>query len=291
MAKENTTVQTAATVTVPEQITIGEQTFTVKETPELEAFVRSVMQSAAQVEKNKLYNTIKGLQDEVRSSQEEINRLRNSNIAQPVHTPLPDKSAYLGTTNGKTQYQTAETEKIKAEARAQNQQSGNLTKEDVADMINNAFRDGVPGLFKQYMEPVVQRLEKAEQEKINEYRSNRLKELGDTVIPEMVMGRTKEEIEASILAAQQIRSRYKTTEKTVPQTTPPGQQITFPPVETPVKQVNPLDNPPRMTTPQEQPKENIRGMSDKEFAEKRENILANLKGEVSAYPQISNEHK
>lgn len=159
------------------------------------------------------------------------------------------------------------------------QQQQGLTPEQVQAMLDKKFQEELPKIIQNSLKPLVDVQSSLHQESVDTYRETRLKELGDTVIPELVTGNNKEEIEASIALSIATRSRYA-----VPQTiTPPITAPITPQVQAPVA---PVVAPPSFTQvtstpPSTSPLDALKGMSGAEFSKNRETLLKELQGLVT----------
>lgn len=256
---------------IPDEITIGENKFKVSETPELLKF----MQSVGKVEKAKLYSTIEGLKKQLTESESKINALAQNKTSVPPQEPTINASKIEAKTQGVTK------ESIKTALESVNSKT-ELTVENIAEtmanMFNSTLENALPAMFEKYVKPIAEKTSLLERETLTQYREKRLAEVGDTVIPEMVVGDSKEEIEKSIEKASQIRSRYR-TQQVIPQT--PAEQKVAEQQAPPAPPSIPL-----YPTPEER-ELNIRGMTDEDFAKNRDSLQSKLKTMTSGYPVIN----
>lgn len=282
------TTRNVPTTTLPEQVTVetehGTITLSVKETPAL----KQLIASASAVEKAKLYETIDEYKTQLADSTKEIERLKQTatvqtSTAQPTNTPMVPNSN--GTTNATTPATVIPSAAIQTQLKEARMEPagapGPITQEQVNDMMLNAFKTHLPDLLKPYLDPLRAATSQLSQEQVSSYREKRLAELGDTVVPELVVGNTKEEIEASIESAKAVRVRYNaaTPPPAVPSTPAPAPAATT----VPPSNIPPL---PQHRTPEDTPVD-IKGMSMEDFAKKREQLQSKLNAESQQYPALA----
>lgn len=260
-------------VEIPEQITIGETTFVVEQTPELQKLIKDIITEASTIaasqEKTKLYSNIQKLETDLAEAKKVANNVSLQNPAQ----------------NQKIEESTAKTnaewksfvEELKANAET-------LTPVQIADTMLKAFRESLPGIVKEQLEPVLKMVEENQKAKISSYREKRLKEMEGRIIPDLVKGNTPEEIEESIKESEIIFSKYfskpaelnKPTETTVIEA---RQGVIAP------------ENPPRRETPVQGASPDIKKMSQKDFEANRKNLEEVIRREASAYPGMGQQEQ
>ena len=259
---------------IPKQITIdvaeGQEPITldVENTPALKDLVQAARIAGGQTEKTKLYDTIESLKKTNKELTDEVVTLK---AAPPVSTPPATPSPKgMNVTDAET---TKRNQEIEARKKQNREESATLTQEDVNNLISKAFEDNLPQILQKAVNPLVEKTKAIEQATLNEYKAKRLSELGDQVIPELIKGNTKEEIEESIASAIEIRSRYAGT-PAAPVT--PGNQPPETPPVVPTPQAAPVVVPHIETPPQMEL--DVKNMTPEQYKEQREKVLK----EVSA---------
>lgn len=234
-------------VGIPESITINGVTYLVKDTPELQQFIQEV----AKVEKSKLYTQFENLKAQIAN----LNKVKvvgeggsNFNVDELV-------------------------EKLKGTF---------ITKEDLKDTL--------AGTVKEVVQPVLAATEQNRQDELAAYRNKLIQENIATCIPELVTGNTKEELDASLQRSIELRTKYPS-----PSTANlrPDAKVHDPLV---AKQQEELEAARRYTptpaggeqmppaAPRRQSPDasngtgsNVKQMSEKEFAQNREQLEAQLR--------------
>lgn len=78
-----------------------------------------------------------------------------------------------------------------------------------APTVNTAeIAEAVMAAIRPQLDTITERLNSTEKESVASYREKMLVQLGESVIPELVSGTTKEALDASVAAAKAARSRY-----------------------------------------------------------------------------------
>lgn len=235
--------------------------------------LKKAIAHGAQTEKTKLYNERNGLKGQVSTLNNELTALR-AQQQQALQTAPAQSGNPSSASNAPQQPGNTTTDQLLAQvlAKLNTQQdqptNGGITKEDLAGMLSTTVNQVLPGL----LSPLQEKLAALEKGNLEEYRQRRLAELGDAVIPELVKGGTREEIESSIEVAKGIASKYapKAAEQNPPAGTPP---VATPPVVTPPASVtNPPANMPAIP--------DVSKMSDKEYAAQRDELLRKLSTQV-----------
>lgn len=165
-----------------------------------------------------------------------------------------------------------------------------VTKED--------FKETLPGIVKEVVQPVLTATEQNRQDELNAYREKLISENIATCIPELVKGETKEELDKSLQESIRIRASYPTPSTAA---IPAGQQVKDPliakqmremggeqPSITPTPQggapapqpaASPTPTPPaapRRPSPEASGPANVKQMPMSEFAKQRDNLKAQL---------------
>lgn len=149
-------------VGIPESITIKGVTYSVKDTPELQAFIQEV----AKVEKSKLYTQYENLKHQINN----LSKVKVEGSGFDIDTMV---------------------EKLRGTF---------VTKED--------FKEILPGVLKEVVQPVLTATEQNRQDELKQYREQLIQANLDTCIPELVKGETKEELDASLQESIRIRTSY-----------------------------------------------------------------------------------
>lgn len=212
------------------------------------------MQTVAKVEKNKLYSQFETLK-------EQIAKLGNVQV--------------VGGEDNKVDIDSI-VEKLKGTF---------VTKQDLQETLK--------GTVEEVVRPVLQATQKQQEDEIAQYRQKLINDNIATCIPELVQGKTKEELDAALKHSIEIRAAYPT-----PSTAHlSGQQVHDPLVQAQLNALNgggtptppqpgqqkvPANPPmppaaPRRPSPEaDEGGSNVKQMSMKEFANQRESLLRNL---------------
>ena len=239
-------------INLPEKITLNGQEINVAESPEL----INLLSIAQKIEKDKLYPTIEKLKTQVTEKETELAKLK------VIGTPTPNNINQPITQDKLRE----EMKKIQAEDKTEP-----LNAEKVADILFEKWSNALPDLIKAQVEKSIEPIKTATSslfnEQLTDYRNRRLIELSDQIIPELVTGNTKDEIEQSIINSIEVRKRYQENK--------PANVVK--PIETPG--VTPPAPLPRIVTPSGNPDEeiDIKGMGAKEFEKNREELLKKFK--------------
>lgn len=152
-------------VSIPKSVMLGGVTYSIGETPELQQLIQSV----ASVEKTKLYSKFDGLK-------KQIEGLQSAQVVPDVKQPLDTKALI---------------ETLKAEL------SGNfVTKEDLKDGL------------KEVVQPLLNSTKEAKEQELATYRDVLINKNLAVCIPELVKGNTKEEMDASLQDSIKLRAKY-----------------------------------------------------------------------------------
>lgn len=159
-----------------------------------------------------------------------------------------------------------------------------VTKEDLSETLK--------GTVEEVVRPVLQATQKQQEDELQQYRQKLINDNIATCIPELVQGKTKEELDAALKHSIELRASYPT-----PSTAhiDPTKPVHDPLVQEQLNQLNGGGTPtppPATTAPAAAPMppaaprrpspeageggSNVKKMSMKEFAEQRDNLLHNL---------------
>lgn len=161
-----------------------------------------------------------------------------------------------------------------------------VTKED--------FKELLPGIVKEVVQPVLMATEQNRQDELNAYRAKLIKENIATCIPDIIKGETKEELDKSLQESIRIRASYPTPstahidhakpvkdplvaaqmKEYTEQVTTPVQGTVAP--QPPVTEVPTPPAAPRRPSPEVSGPTNVKQMPLSEFTKQRENLKAQL---------------
>ena len=249
---------------IPKTITLGEQEYSVMETAEL----KNLVTTSQEVIRKQQYQKITDLTTKNTTLTAELETLRNmAEITGSNQSPMKANS-------GNSQNAVSQNQPTPVEQQGSQQ---NMNDSSVIDFLKTNVLPAV--------NEVKARLEKVEQDQVTEYLQKRLAEEGDNVIPELVKGNSKEEIETSIAQSKTIVSRYKTTTPVTPQSE--GQ--TQPAPVTPAAQAaNPQTNPvvipaaqPRHLQPDQNEGVDISKLSNDDYAKHRDKLQADMRNKYN----------
>jgi hypothetical protein len=231
--------------------------------------LRKAMAKGGQTEKDKAYSEIATLKAQLANSAQSAKPQGGQTTPEP--TTLEQLMAILG-----KQGQTSQP--IPSATTTPQPNGAGLTKEDVAQLMAEMFNARVPEILKKQLEPFTAQLTAIQSESLEQYRVRKIAELGNSVVPELVRGSSKEDIDASIELAKTIAARYGTqSQQTQPQ--PQGQAAQG---QQPVGQQQPQRQPPPIVQPSAgavQPTD-VSKLSDAEFVNQRDAILRSLQSMV-----------
>ena len=230
----------AKKIGIPESITINGSTYVVKDNPELVAFVQEV----AKVEKAKLYSQMEAIRTEL-------------NALKGVHV---------------------EGSPVDVEQLAQKLGDKFITKEDFNQAFNG-LKESFPQMIKEVVQPVLTATAQQQQNELEAYRQELIQKNAATCIPDLVVGNSKEELDAALQRSIQLRSTYpapvaEPAREQVPANAPGGQTPTPPPAAPAPKPQVPA--PPRRESPAATEGLDIKGMPMSEFASRREQLAQQL---------------
>lgn len=209
------------------------------------------MQTVAKVEKNKLYSQFESLK-------EQITKLGNVQVV-------------------------GNEEKVDIDSIVEKLKGTFVTKQDLTETLK--------GTVEEVVRPVLQATQKQQEDELQQYRQKLINDNIATCIPDLVQGKTKEELDAALKHSIELRAAYPT-----PSTAQnPQQKVHDPLVQaqldalkgggtpTPPQTTNaqaPTPMPPaapRRPSPEaSEGGSNVKQMSMKEFANERESLLRNL---------------
>ncbi|NLR94885.1 hypothetical protein [Flammeovirga agarivorans] len=232
---------------------------------------QAYLNSQRQVEKNRMYDTVNNLRSQLATNQQ----------VQPPQSPQPQNH------NQTQPQQGVETVPTVQQIPAANQNLDQI----VASKVNDILQATVA--------PLTQTLQSVQHQQIENYRQQKISEYGDQIIPEMIMGGTPQEIDASVEASKMARARYNNAQPQQPQqgvqpTAQPTQQAVAQPQQPQQPSVAQMYQTPQAQAPYPPvqsvvttPTENqliapgMRGDSP-EYANVREAALASVRAQMSA---------
>lgn len=239
---------------LPKTLVLGGVSYSVDDNPELSAFVDAVKKTASQTEKAKLYTQIKSLSEKIT----ELQKVPIESSSQ--QTPAIDIEA------------------LKNDLRS-----------EISEDVSNKVTSSLKGL----LDPLVQRNRLQEEASVNDYRNKLIMENQGTIIEELLVGNTREELDAALVNSKNLFSKYG---KTLVQLGPNGAIDTsvapanqVPPVTpqqpattVPVQQTaTPVVTPPAKTVVESGTNLEIGKMSQDEFARRRDELAAEIKNMVA----------
>jgi hypothetical protein len=214
----------------------------------------------SQTEKDKLYPEIQTLKSQLAA------RVQTPPQQQPQQMGQPEIEATIARVLAQANPTTSP--QYNASQPPQNPVGNGMTKEEVAGMIASVFNEKMPNLLQTQLSPIMEQLNDVKLENVEQYRNRKLLELGNTVIPELVKGATKEQVDASIVEATSIAAKYAVAQTATPvQPTSTAPTTVQPTVTTPTQTPTP-------TSVTREP--NYANMSQADYAKSREAILAGL---------------
>lgn len=225
------------TARIPEGITIGGVTYTVKDSPELQQFIQGV----AKVEKQKVYSQIENIKQ----------RMDSLNGVVVEQVPTFDAKEIV--------------EQLKGTF---------LTREDIQGALQESIKEVV--------QPLLSTNEQKRIDELNAFRESVIKQNETTCIPDLVIGNTKEEIEAALKGSIAIRQKYFTPATETQQQ--PAPSVT-PAVNPPTQTASGIVTQPavsmsvnRTVTPDSTyaTQVNVKAMSAEAFKEERANLKAQI---------------
>lgn len=254
--------------------------------PEISDVLAEAIRKSGQVEKDKLYATQNSLKENIQKLTADLEAAKAIANAVPA-TTAPSTTPKPTTTPPTTVPPTT------PQAAAPTTAAPGSTDAAVAEMLSNAFNNVVPGLIQKHLQPVLDKVSSLESESLSQYQERKTSELtaqGTLFIPELVSGKTKEEIDNSIANAIEVAKRYAspTAPNPTPNPTPASPTPATPPTTTPTQAVPPKPAttppatptpPPATPTPSSEPKSfpNVKEMSDADYAKQRERLMEGLK--------------
>lgn len=189
---------------IPETIKIGEQEYKISEHPELV----TLLEAARKQEKDKVYKDISGYKDQVKTLKEELDKTKsNSETAkitkelEEAQNALKDAQAQKDVLNNKP---------------ATNPEEDKLKKEKMEEELLKKLEDS----FEKKLEEKLKTVSGTYEEKISKlenqlkgseaasYRDKLLAQYKDQVIPNLVKGNTKEELDAALQEALEVSKDY-----------------------------------------------------------------------------------
>jgi hypothetical protein len=259
------------------------------------AQTQAAVSTAVKSEKDKLYKTIDTYKADLVTANGDKARLsaqvndyntKFQNISQqfapqPNNPAQPEPMAPITSQNFTPQNPTmADVDRLNKA------QMAGISPQQFQEMMDKKFNETLPNMIQEAVKPLMEAQQNLSQQTVESYKETRLKELGDTVIPEMITGSSKEEIEQSIQNSVAVRTRYNT--QNAPQQVPPthtpqvAQQQYVAPTPTPAPQipqpnaVPPAQTPITQTPPQASLVDNVKAMSSDDYAKHRAQMMSEL---------------
>lgn len=180
---------------------------------EMQAHLDAQITTARKSEKDKVYETINTLKTEKQTISTQLQEANQK--LQQVSTPNQPQT---------TPNQVTEPTTAAAQQHQQPQQttSPNTIPSDLVEKVIAGMTEKVIVPMQNRIAELAAQVTNTQQETVADYRQRRLSELGDSVIPEIVSGNSREEIEQSINKAKEVRAKYSTTPTPPATTTPPA---------------------------------------------------------------------
>lgn len=261
---------------IPSELTIGDQTFKVSETPELQKLITE----AQTVIKNQQYSKIESLTTKNGLLEAELSTLKkpSANPSNPTPSASSTPQQVQPPTNPLT-------ERISG---------SQITKEQLdaaLPLVGQLFNDTL-GKLLPAIDALNAKVAQLQQKDIQGYRESKIAALGNAVIPELVTGNTIEEIDASIEHSKQVAQRYLTPTANPSLGSPEIVASTAPvqrapnPAETVFAGESPkvieIPQTPRYVNPDEAPPIDVKALSSEQYAKERERLMGNLKNELAS---------
>lgn len=263
--------------TVPTTIKIGEVEYSVTETPALRELVASV----ASIEKDKLYNR---LEDANRKYQDLEKRLQE--LAQATPQPQSQAQSQSPTTSSPSPSSPASV------YRQLPPETSTSSQEITPDMLRRLYADMLQNFnttLEEKLTPIINTVKGLQEESLDEYRSRRIAESGDTIVPELVRGSNKSEIDNSLEESKKVRQRYLASQSAAATQQSPvntGVQTsaqTVPPTNAAVPPAQPAPVVVQTRQTPDERKLNIKNMSMEEFQKERQRLQEELRIAASQY--------
>lgn len=175
--------------------------------------------------------------------------------------------------------------------------SGNVTPQAIAEALKGTFitreelQSTLETTVQKVVSPILVSTEQQHAKEIGDYKNSLISANLDKCIPELVIGETKEELDAALRRSIELRSKYPTPSATGLSTRKVTDPVIAKTSESP-EWGNPLETRPAVQAPSQTPSSMIppkrespeitgnpspKGMSDEEFAAKRASIEAELR--------------
>lgn len=272
---------------LPKSITLDGKEYSIKDTPELQGLLLQITAAVSQTEKKKLYDTIESykksnsdLSQKNTQLNTEIIRLSSQQTQPPVqNTPVANPQPVVP---GQQLYTDANGAPVK------NPDGTYVTKDDVAEILSSVFNSKLPEVLQRSLAPFQDRLASLESVSLQEYRNKLLAQHGDSIMPELVKGNTKEELDASVALAKELRQKYGT-----PVVQQPVQTVVVPDTNQPAPVAQPgagdptqqqqtvMPRPSKSAPPADRGPlvDKLKNMNNEDFAKNREKMLAELENQ------------
>ena len=152
-----------------------------------------------------------------------------------------------------------------------------VTKETLSEML--------PATLKEVVQPLLSASEQSKQDELRMYRERLITENSATCIPDLVVGSTKEELDAALQKSIELRAKYPSPSSAAfegKHVTDPNiqkqfaEQGDYTPTPTPAPAAPQIPAAPRRPSPEAGLQPNVKTMSMNEFERNRENLHAQL---------------
>lgn len=205
-------------LTYPKSLVLpsGEE-LTLVNSPELKRFFDACVSVSAEIEKNKLYKTLQAREKEIEVLKQSVETANKDSLT--FLESFQKTNDMLEKAKGEIAQLTSENITFKnqflAEGRTPTPNTSNLSREEIVNIVNeatqaaiNSFAKQLPETLQKQIAPISEVIQGLKQKEVSDYREARIRELGDAIIPELVVGDTKEAIDASIEHSKGIRAKY-----------------------------------------------------------------------------------
>lgn len=196
---------------LPETVTVDGKEVKLKDIPEF----KTIMEAIRKQEKNKLYGQIKELElerDELKTKTgktvEDEKKIKELSDSLAVLKSEKEKLEKQIKDEGKQETAAEKEAREKAEKEAKEKGGSGITATDVAKIVT----DALAGFEKRIDDKLAGVSGKVTETEVDLYKKEKLAEFKGLVIPDLVVGKTKEEIDASLKKAVETSKNYITVE-------------------------------------------------------------------------------
>jgi hypothetical protein len=244
--------------------------------PVITEAIRKAMTKGAQTEKAKLYKDLETYKARVTELEAQTGQNQPAGsedaLVNKILAKMEDKLATLmpANTSNSPAAPTAKPGEPAANPAPGAASTGLNQEEQLAAMVSAAFNKVIPKI----LEPLQSKINDLEKGRVAEYKQQRLKELGGSIIPELVEGNSIEEIDASIKLAQELAKKYNLGSQPAPPAPAPG----TPPAQPATPPAPVIPPPANMPTPTSQQPDmpNAFKMTPEQYAAQRGSLLTQL---------------